>query len=235
VIPDSAGSPPDLNDDGGLSVEIEGADRMVTQIASDWLAQYARFVRRAPELVAKLGDRSEEFELVPVPTVLLNRLAIPGVMASGTLGGWDADLQRLVDLAEDPDLAGATGADPGAPPPDAAEVIHRMRAAIEGGEVEQLDALISANYLDPDGRGQAEIRATFEQLIRDTSDRTLDLAELQATRPGPAEIRVTGRGHWRSRPAGSGIEGEIDEDVEFEATLSQDAAGRWSIAELTAR
>lgn len=51
------------------------SDPFFMQLSREWLMQYSRFIRRRPDVVKRLSERTDEFELVPVPCLLLNELA----------------------------------------------------------------------------------------------------------------------------------------------------------------
>jgi hypothetical protein len=211
-------------------VSDEGIDRMVVQIGSDWLAQYARFIRRSPVVVTKLADRPEEFELVPIPRMLLDRLAIPGIIESGMLGDWNADLKKLVQLSTDPTLVIGY---PDAPPQKATEVVSQLRSALENGAVEALRRLISPNYIDQDGRDCGELQAALEYLIKRTVDRRLDVTQMRTDWHGPDKVQVKGEGTWQSRLTDRPGAPDIVENIEFRAILSRGANDEWLISELT--
>src|SRR5436853_7911054 len=96
-----------------------GYDQIVVNIGLEWLVQYARFLRRSPELVEGLASRPEDFELIPIPKVLLERLAVPGLLGSGNLGDIDPEIERVFEL----DLASFAGTSP-APPAAALDCVR---------------------------------------------------------------------------------------------------------------
>jgi hypothetical protein len=162
--------------------------------------------------------------------MLLDRLAIPGIIESGALGDWNADLKKLVQLSSDPTLVRGY---PNAPPLKAAEVIDRLRSVLEDGAVEELQLLISPNYLDQDGRDSGEVQQALERLIRTTTDRCLDLAQMRTAWYGPNKVQVNGEGTWQSRLTDRPGAPDIEEKIEFRAILSRGANDEWLISELT--
>ena len=74
-------------------------DEVLARMGIEWLNQYARFLRRTPDVVARLAADDGDFELIPVPKKLLDRLAVPGIVGSGSLGGSvDADIEELLRI-----------------------------------------------------------------------------------------------------------------------------------------
>jgi hypothetical protein len=207
-------------------------DPVVTQVASDWLAEYARFLRRSPEVAARLAERPEEFELVPIPRMLLDRLAVPGIMGSGGLGDAEDDIERLRALAEDPETQGA-----GPRPVDegAAEVVHRLANALARGDVDGALRLFSPAFVDRDGRNLREIRETLAGLVGATTARRLEVVDLATEAGAAGEVVVRGTGRWHVSLADEGDGPALAEALSFDARLLQDRAGEWHIADFTAR
>src|ERR1700743_3579543 len=56
---------------------------VAAQIGVEWLKQYAQFLRRTPELARRLAEETSDFEFVPVPRELLDRLAVSGIAGAG--------------------------------------------------------------------------------------------------------------------------------------------------------
>jgi hypothetical protein len=73
-------------------------DPFFHQLSREWLVQYVQLSRRAPGLIERLREQTEEFELVPVPRALLNELAAE--VADASVTSWLDDPRLLMRKPE---------------------------------------------------------------------------------------------------------------------------------------
>lgn len=73
-------------------------DPFFHQLSREWLVQYVQLSRRAPGLIERLREQTDEFELVPVPRSLLNELAAE--VADATVTSWLDDPRLLMSKSE---------------------------------------------------------------------------------------------------------------------------------------
>jgi hypothetical protein len=198
-----------------------GYDRAVVDIGLEWLTQYARFLRRSPELVAGLAERDADFELVPIPRLLLDQLAVPGLVGSGQLGDAGDDADRLADvdaLFHDRAVAEV--------PPEAIDVVRRFASAIAHGDAAAVRALLCNAFIDPDGRSADDVSRRLADLFDGSGDRGWTVHDVAATSPGGAECVFRVNGTWRAVVPGAV---DVTEDVALDVIAGPDAEGVWRI------
>jgi hypothetical protein len=202
-------------------------DQIVVNIGLEWLTQYARFLRRSPELLENFADRPGEFELIPIPRMLLDRLAVPGMVGSGNLGGVDSQAQRLLDF----DL-GAISGNRAAPPLEPVfDCVREFAAALDAGDASRAAALFSPRFIDQDGRSGAEVQQTLDLLFARTSNRRFQVSTVAEVHTSEAECVVHVNAAWRASDAAQGAEA-ISERVKLEMVLGRQSGGNWSISGL---
>jgi hypothetical protein len=201
-----------------VTVEPE-SETVVLQVLSDWLAQYARFLRRAPGVLDNLGSRDEEFEVVAVPRLLLDRLAVPGIGNSGGLGDWTEEMDRIVALATGPQPT------PEAPRGHSGErVVEALCRAIEDGDAAAALALFSPAFVDEDGRRLRDMRGLLDRVIADTETRRLVVSELELEPRSAGEVSIRVHGRWSAD--------EVTEELDLRLTIARDAFDEWRIIDL---
>jgi hypothetical protein len=216
-----------------------GHDPILLRIGTDWLVQYARFLRRSPEVVNRLIEQTEEFELVPVPKALLGELAVPGIVGSGGLGGdVDVTLERLLRTRDTLAPAAITGAAVLATEirDDAAtgvlDALRRFARSLEEGHLDEVASLIDSRYLDADARTGRELLAELRRLIEDTEDRRLLVIGLtdMVQHGDDASVRVDVV--WDARRTVDHEVVRITEPLTIAAQLRREPDDRWAISGL---
>ena len=224
---------------------MENIDSIVMRIGVDWLTQYARFLRKSPETVARLQERTGEFDMIPFPRELLDRLAVPGLVGSGRLGsavdvGTDALLQ--LRLQPGPSLPLAKG--PPVPMPgistsqrDAGNdsPLQRIRdfaQAMEGGDLSALRELISPSFLDAEGRRSEDILGALKVLIEQTAARRLFILRSVETEWSETAVRGQVELIWDVQLDPAGLEYKTERILLV--TELHLVAGRWRILDLRA-
>lgn len=202
-------------------------DSVILSIGTEWLTQYARFLRRSPELVECLAHRSEEFELIPVPKVLLNRLAVPGIVGSGGLGDIDPEILRLLDvgLKTTPRKFAISSRQA------AFDKIREFTEAIGSGDAVRVVGLFSPNFTNVDGKGAAEISAKVKRLFRDTTDQRFDVLDIEEIHGSNVEVVARVNAAW-SAIANEEPAKRASEAMCLEIFLECQADGSWKISAL---
>lgn len=204
-----------------------GYDQTVVKIGLEWLTQYARFLRRSPELLENFTDRPSEFEIIPVPKILLERLAIPGVVGSGNLGGVDPEVRNFLDL----DIPGIFQ---NTTQPSHEEVFDQVRefaAALDAGDASRAAALFSPHFISSDGKSGAEVRRTLDLLFARTSDQRFQISTVAEVHASETECVMHVKGLWRASDPAGGAEA-FSEKVNLEMVLDRRTTGGWSITGL---
>jgi hypothetical protein len=200
-------------------------DEVVVKIGMEWLAQYARFLRRSPELVEGLAERPEDFEMIPIPKVLLNRLAVPGIVDSGNLGDIDPEILQFLNL----DL-GAISRKAAIAARDAAfERIREFAAAIAGGDATRATALFSPQFINPDGMNAAEIHQTLQRLFESTYNRRFEVNDIREVRTSEQDLVARLDASW-SAAESAGSADSLAEKVCLEFILELNTDGEWEIS-----
>ncbi len=206
-------------------------DELVAQVSAEWLAQFARFLRRSPELIAKLVERSDDFEFVPVPKMLLDHLAVPGIMSSGSLGGVDVDLAGLLELGRHSRAEPLPTRDPRS----LEEALNRVRefaAALQAGDMVSASRLLSLQFLDQDGRDLTEFQNIVRGLVAGTRERTLSILDTQEVRGSDSELVFRVKARWIAVAGDATSEHRVCETVSLEVTMERQSDGDWKIAGL---
>jgi hypothetical protein len=212
---------------------IDPVDPMIAQIGVEWLNQYARFLRRTPELVTRLAADSADFELVPVPKKLLDRLAVPGIVGSGSLGGRiDPEIEELLRIGVVDEPAVVSGPKPASTGDGPVAVIEALGVAIENGRLEDAMELLSPHFLDEDGRNPQDIRTAVARLIGETAHRRFRIAKASETRRSPRDTTISVIVAWDAAPVSNMPAPAISEEVTFEVILEEDEDNRWKIVSL---
>ena len=200
-------------------------DQVVVNIGLEWLTQYARFLRRSPELVERLAGRSGEFELIPIPKVLLERLAVPGLVGSGGLGGVDPEIQRFVefDPAKFPLLVETSRG-------RALDTIREFAAAIDAGNSTAAYAMLSPRFINPDGENAAEVHDTLERLFERTSNRRLQVHSIEEKHGAEAEFAAKVNATWTACAEQDRGADPVSETVWLEILLDRQPEGDWRIS-----
>ena len=200
-------------------------DSVILSIGREWLAQYARFLRRSPELVERLADRLDEFELIPIPKVLLNRLAVPGIVGSGTLGDIESEIPRLLEFD-----ATAMSQKLGIFSREAAfNRIREFTAAIAAGDATRASALFSSRFINPDGKNAVEIFETMGRLFDHAYVRRFNVLSIEETHGSDVEVVARVKATWSA----AGKEEFMDsvfEAVCLEIVLERQSDGDWKIS-----
>jgi len=88
-------------------------DPFFYQLSREWLVQYVEMSRRAPDLVERLRQLPDEFDLVPVPKALLRELAAEA--ADQTVTSWLDDPRLLTPHDAHPGVPVEIGTKPDSP------------------------------------------------------------------------------------------------------------------------
>ncbi len=211
-------------------ISDRGYDPLTVGIGMEWLAQYARFLRRSPELADNLAQRPDEFELVPIPKVLLNRLAVPGILGSGNLGEIDAEMRSILELDLDA-LSRRFIAHNQASQQAAFDRIHEFAAKIEAGDVDAASNLLSPRFINQDGDSAAEVKAVLDALVQRTCDRRLQVLSIEEKHTSDTEVVAGVSAMWSAARHDHGA-GEISEAVSLEMVLERQPEGDWKISGL---
>jgi hypothetical protein len=199
-----------------------GYDEVVINIGLEWLVQYARFLRRSPELIEGLRDRPDDFEVIPIPKIVLERLAVPGILGSGSLGAQDPEIHRLIEF----DLAALSQKVPAASREAALNVIYRFASAIDTGDSARAGALLSSRFLNPDGKDAAEVHATLRRLFDRTSNRRFEIVAIEDRHASELEFGARVTAKWSASTGGGDT---LTETVCLDILLERQSDGDWTI------
>jgi hypothetical protein len=212
--------------------KIDDDESMLTRMGVEWLNQYARFLRRTPELVARLAEDTADFELVPVPKKLLDQLAVPGIVGSGSLGGRvDSEIEELLRIgaSDEPVVISSTfGLTDGGP----AAVASEFGNAIENGSIDKVMELLSPNFLDDDGRNISEVQSAIARLIDETEERRFRIVNMSESRRTARDATVRLAVDWNAIPMGDALVAAISEKAHLELLLERDEHEQWKIVSL---
>jgi hypothetical protein len=202
-------------------------DHTVVKIGLEWLTQYARFLRRSPELLKSFDDRPGEFESIPIPKVLLERLAVPGMVGSGTLGGVDSQARRLLEF----DLE-AISQHAKAPPADELfGVVRAFATAVDAGDAARAGLLFSPGFIDSDGKSGAEVQCVLNLLFGRTSNRRFRVSTIAQALASETEGVLHVNAHWQASAVGADAE-EISERIKLEIVVERQPDAAWRISGL---
>lgn len=207
-----------------------GYDPVIVSVGMEWLVQYARLLRREPELIHKLAERAEEFELIPIPKVLLNRLAAPGILGAGNLSDFSLALQQLLKL--DPTISHEPA---GRDQPSRDLAFGRIRefaAAIEAGDLAGASNLFSPTFVNQDGYSVAEVQAILEHLVEHTCDRRFQILSIHETHGSSTEVVTKVDAIWGAANYHDGSADSVTEPVCLEVILEWQPEGDWKISGL---
>jgi hypothetical protein len=213
----------------GYENESDLEDAALVRIGVEWLSQYVRFLRRAPEVVAKLAADVSSFEMVPVPRNLLDQLAVSGLVGSARLAS-PIDLRIVEGLRTAAADAGANRQGEG--PSSSGDPMGAAGAfalAIERGSLPDIADLISSRFLDDDGRSPDDILTSIKRLTDGTTSRRLRVLNACETRRSAREAAVVLSVAWDAQSL-EGASPAISESLSLEVLLELNGDERWKIA-----
>jgi hypothetical protein len=217
-------------------------DPFVERLGRDWLIQYARLIRIAPELVTRLRDREDEFELVPVPRPLVDALATPfetfdeveadvsGPMRTLEFLGWSptipfTDFGPQIGIDDRQELAGLK--------PGLDGLIREILVGLEQGDLDRVMAGVSPSYADEEGRGPDELRKSLEQFVELSRSRRLIALGARSPRVSERQLLVSAALAWEARLADEKGGGEPASGIAL-IELAYDAGdARWAAVGMT--
>jgi hypothetical protein len=188
-------------------VDKDSHRSMIMEMGAEWLRQYLRLRRQAPELAAELAKQTDQFELVPIPKHLLERL-------TGREDAPQAPAVQAADTSGNPRKA----------------VAEAFATALGAGNINQVMALISSHFIDADGRRRLEIRKAIEALIGESVQRACRVLEFAESEVSQRAATVRLRLQWTA--AADARQPPLQEEVTLELLLQQDKPGVWQISRI---
>ena len=195
----------------------------------EYLSHYARFAARAPDLVERLQQDRTDFEMVPIPRLLLNQVSaaeggIPVLKTEARI----TDFQRWLSTA-------AVTCD-GLHPTRACvqtddtpvRIARQLVAAIAAGSVARVAALLSPDFLDEDARNRAEVCSALETFCSGTTDRTFATHATEEIQRSEHDCTVRIAGNWRATRT-EPLSQDISEQVSLYVLLERRDDHEWKV------
>jgi hypothetical protein len=177
-----------------------------------------------------LAARPDDFELIPIPKVLLERLAVPGLLGSGNLGDIDPQIQRVFEM----DLAQFVPGAPAASRDAAFRCVRTLAEAIDRGDADAARALCASGFVDPDGRSADEMLARLQELFDRTASRRFSVLGIEEVHGSDTEIVARVRASWQASLA-DGDGPDASEIVILDVVVNRTDDGAWTITGLRSR
>ena len=194
-------------------------------VLTNWLRNYARFIRPSEEGVAALRSLPERFELVPIPRDLLTSFGGPELGGSG-FGGFG-----LEGASDSGMLQGSFGA-AGLPSPRAlrgrGEGLAKLQAypamvktfgqfvrAFEQGDEGALKATLSDDYHDESGRDKQRLLSDLKELCGQCSEMRIVPVNCDELEVVANSFVACVRGAWEATIAGESKSEFFEAEVVF--------------------
>jgi len=227
-----------------------GPDFFTWQMLEDWLSRYINMRTRAPETIEGMRSRAGEFEMVPVPKVILEQLAVEAsgrdltpteqlALLSARAGGFvpfPAGVNGGVEFPASKrfttmHIAETVAASKNARHADAAvALVKDLIAGVEKGDHSFVLSLVAEDYRDLTGRTKVELSGAIERLFKISSARRVILTSLDQYVASGSDLVLAVSGAWQAEIAGDlSTRTEVD-SLTLELILTQDRDGRWKIA-----
>ena len=187
-------------------------DELIVTVGLEWLAQYSRFLRRSPELLETLAARQDAYEMVPIPRQILDHLAVPGLVGSGSLGLLEQEAAGFMPSAVD----GQAIADFQSV---AVDVVREFVSALNTGQAPKAASLFGQTFVNADGRNRDEIVAALMGLFDHAPDQRLRIDDLRAAGRTLTECVVNLCGAWSA----SAEPAAVTEPIALEFIVGKDS------------
>ncbi len=205
------------------------------EILKDWLVQYFRFLKISPEVIASMKERADEFELVPVPKSLSQRIMdmpmemkMMGRSASSFMDDPFSKLSPQHDTLPTDALRNKIAVTEKLRSyPIIADLMRSFVNALEEGDVEAALKVISDDYADESGRNKDSLKEALIQLMNLSSSRRVMLVHAEKFDYVDGMIVAQTTGAWEARF--SQDEAKSSEFFALELIFAQDKNGNWKI------
>jgi hypothetical protein len=163
-----------------------------------YLSHYTRFAARAPGLLERLEQDRVDFEIVPIPRLLLNQICAaeedrPVAQSAAPIPNLERWLSAVAVPCDGSHPARACVQADDTP----VRIAQQLVAALAAGSVAHVAALLSPDFLDEDARNRAEVCSALETLCSSTIDRTFTTHTTEEIQRSERNCTMRITGNWR--------------------------------------
>ena len=204
-------------------------DAFTLGMLQSWIGRYLSLSVTAPEVIQGMSTRTTEFEMVPIPKVMLAQLS-PLRSAGPPRFGASAFFAFAPQPSTSSRALQSIVASKKARHADATiSILKDLTSALEKGDRSSILSLVAEDYRDPMGRGKSELSEAIERLFKITSGRRVILTKIDEYEALGNDLVVAVSGAWQADVSGDrGTKSEAD-SLKLELVLTQDREGRWKI------
>jgi hypothetical protein len=205
-------------------------DAFTLGMLQSWIGRYLSLSVTAPEVIQGMSTRTAEFEMVPMPKVMLAQLSPLRSAGTPRFGASAFFAFAPQPSTSSPALQNIAASKKARHAEATLGILKNLTSAIEKGDRSTILSLIAEDYRDPVGRGKSELSEAIERLFKITSGRRVILSKIHEYEALGNDLVVAVSGAWQadvSREHGTNIEAD---SLKLELVLTQDREGRLKIA-----